>query len=493
VTPAAAQAEPSARTGIAWGSVALWALTAIALAIRCANLAAQGFWFDEAYTHWISRLPAADAWRVVVADGVHPPLYYAIARAALLLGESEAALRFPSAVFGALTVPVVFWVGARWAGRATGWIAALLVAFSPIHVWYSTDARMYVLLAFLGAVVMLTYLTWLERPGGATSAALVGFSALAYLTHYFALFLPLIQFVHLALDLRQHPRAFRVWVGLQAAAVVPLLGWVYALSQREAQYFGIGWIPVPHLSDLFGTLVNFTSGLGGSPEWWQIVMAAACLLLAGLGLAAPWPMRRARLLAFLWAAGPVLVALGLSIRRPVYMDRFLLISLPALLLLIARGVTIVPRWAVAPGAAGLVALTVLAMVRFAFWPGQVREQWRDAARRLEQTEPDEAIVARVYQILVPLSYYYHGTVPIEAMEVNRQVTPLSELARGHEGVWLVYWNASADIHQVASAPAFRAQDEVDPEASAWLGGQGPPLRERVDFVGVTLLHFGASP
>jgi hypothetical protein len=123
----------------------------------------------------------------------------------------------------------------------------------------------------------------------------------------------------------------------------------------------------------------------------------------------------------------------------------------------------------------------------------VREQWREAASRLEQAEPDEAIVVRVLQIAVPLSYYYHGSVPIEAMEVNRQVTPLSELARDREGVWLVYWNASADIHRVASAPSFQPQDEVDPEASSWLEGRGPPLLERMDFVGVTLLHFGASP
>jgi len=493
VTRPNARDDPASRTDIPWRALALWALTGIAFGIRAAGLGVQGFWFDEAYTHWIARLSLGDAWQVVVADGVHPPLYYAVARAALLLGQSEAFLRLPSAILGALTVPAIFRLAARWAGPSTGWIAALLLAVSPIHVWYSTDARMYALLAFLGAVCMLAYTAWLERPGALNAAAFVAASMLAYLTHYFALFLPLVQFIHLVLNLRHNPRAFRAWVGLQALAAVPLAGWIYALSRREAQFFGIGWIPVPRLADLLGTLVNFTTGYVREPRWWQWVIALGCLLLAAHGLRSAGQEPRRRTLLLLWAVAPPLVAFALSIRRPVYMDRFLIISLPAFLLLVARGVSLLPRRAVIPAAVGLIALMALAMAQFGFWPGHVREQWREAAGRLERAGPGEAIVVRVLQIAVPLSYYYQGPLALEAMEVNRQVTSLSELARGHDGVWLVYWNAAADIHRVASNPAFRPEAEVEPEAASWLAGEGPPLLERLDYVGVTLLHFGDSP
>lgn len=482
----------SERRGIPWRSVALMAVVGIAFGLRAVRLGAQGFWFDEAYTHWIARLPLSESWRAIVVDGVHPPLYYAVAKVALLLGQGEAAMRLPSAIFGALTVWVVFRLGARWAGSSAAWISALLLAVSPIHVWHSGDARMYSLLVLLGSGCMLAFTSWLTRPRFRSAAALAGVSALAYLTHYFALFVPLVQFVHLTLHIRDNPRAIRGWAGLQALAAVPLAGWIYALSQREAQTFGIGWIPAPHLSDLLGTLVNFTSGYLGPPEWWQTALAIAALLLAGLGLKGAWREPRSRSLALLWAAVPPLLALGMSVKRPLYMDRFLLLSLPALLLLVGRGVSLLPRRAIMPGAAALVVLTGLAMIRFCLWPGQVREQWREAAERLERADPGEAIVVRVLQIVVPLSYYYHGSMPLEAMEVNRQVGSLSELASGHEGVWLVYWNAAADIHRVASDPPFRPEEESDAEAASWLAGQGPPLLERVDYVGVTLLHFGAS-
>jgi hypothetical protein len=94
---------------------------------------------------------------------------------------------------------------------------------------------------------------------------------------------------------------------------------------------------------------------------------------------------------------------------------------------------------------------------------------------------------------VPLTYYYHGPLPLEALEVNRRVVSLADLAEGHTGVWLVYWNAAAEIHRVTSDPPFRPEDEEDEQAAAWLAGDGPPLLGRTDYVGVTLLHFGGSP
>jgi hypothetical protein len=175
------------------------------------------------------------------------------------------------------------------------------------------------------------------------------------------------------------------------------------------------------------------------------------------------------------------------------MDRFLILSLPAVLLLISSGIEGLGRRRALPAAAVLLAVTGFAAAQFIFWPGQTREQWREAAAALERVSPDEAVVVRVLQIVVPLSYYYDGSNELQAMEVNRQVTSLSSLAAGHEGTWLVYWNASADIHRPASSPAFRAEEESDEEAAAWLAGRGPQLLDRLDYIGVTLLHFGALP
>jgi len=424
----------ASRPGLEGVGVAI--LTGAALLLRLYRLGWQGLWFDEAYTLFIARMPAVEAWRALVVDGVHPPLFYALQKAALALGQSEFALRLPSAVFGAAAVPLVYILGRRWAGWGTGALAALLLALSPFHLWTSQDARMYSLLAALALACMLTFDGVLRRPGLATGAAFVALSALAYLTHYFALMLPLVQLVYLAANLRTWPRLLRLWTGLQFLAGLPLLGWVYALSLRDVQIFGIGWIPVPHPTDLIETLLSFTVGYTAPLRLWQWLGLGICMVFLILGLRSRWGVPSAKL---------------------------------------------------------LVALLGFSAIRFCFQPGQAKEQWREAAAYLARAAPDEAIIVRVLQIVVPLSIYYDGPLPLEAMEVNRVLTPLEELAVGHRGTELVCWNASLDAHRVAGNPPFDPAAEQDPVAASWLAGQGPPLLERADFEGVTVFHFGSLP
>ncbi len=473
----------ASRPGLEGVGVAI--LTGAALLLRLYRLGSQGLWFDEAYTLFIARMPAVEAWRAFVVDGVHPPLFYALQKAALALGQSEFALRLPSAVFGAAAVPLVYILGRRWAGWATGALAALLLALSPFHLWTSQDARMYSLLAALALACMLTFDGVLRRPGLATGAAFVASSALAYLTHYFALMLLLVQLVYLAANLRTWPRLLRLWTGLQFLAGLPLLGWVYALSLQDVQTFGIGWIPVPRPTDLIETLLNFTVGDTAPLRLWQWLGLGVCMLFLTLGLRSRWMVPSAKLLVALWAFLPMVLTFLLSLCCPAYLDRFLI--------LIAAGVASLRERYALVSAALLVALLGLSAIRFCFQPGQAKEQWREAAAYLSRAAPDEAIIVRVLQIVVPLSIYYDGPLPLEAMEVNRALTPLEELAVGHRGTWLVYWNASLAAHRVAGNPPFAPAAEQDPVAAAWLAGQGPALLERVDFVGVTLLHFGNLP
>ncbi|MCJ7811131.1 MAG: glycosyltransferase family 39 protein [Dehalococcoidia bacterium] len=481
----------ASRPGLEWVGVAI--LTGAALLLRLYRLGSQGLWFDKAYTLFIARIPAVEAWRALVVDGVHPPLFYALQKAALALGQSEFALRLPSAVFGAAAVPLVYILGRRWAGWGTGALAALLLALSPFHLWTSQDARMYSLLAALTLACMLTFDGVLRRPGLATGAAFVALSALAYLTHYFALMLPLVQLVYLAAKLRTWPRLLRLWTGLQFLAGLPLLGWVYALSLRDMQIFGIGWIPVPHPTDLIETLLNFTVGYTAPLRLWQWLGLGICMVFLILGLRSRWGVPSAKLLVALWAFLPMVLTFLLSLRRPVYIDRFLILSAPALLILIAAGVASLRERYALVSAALLVALLGFSAIRFCFQPGQAKEQWREAAAYLSRAAPDEAIIVRVLQIVVPLSIYYDGPLPQEAMEVNRVFTPLEELAVGHRGTGSVYWNASLDAHRVAGNPPFDPAAEQDPVAAAWLAGQQPPLLERADFEGVTVFHFRSLP
>ncbi|MFA6081562.1 MAG: glycosyltransferase family 39 protein [Patescibacteria group bacterium] len=103
----------------------------------------QSLWLDEAVTanvvknfdffHIISKFSPTD---------FHPPLYYLIMKLwTNLFGFSEIALRMPSVLFSLMTGYVVLSIGGIW--------AAIFFLFNPLIVYYSQEARMYMMATFL--------------------------------------------------------------------------------------------------------------------------------------------------------------------------------------------------------------------------------------------------------------------------------------------------------------------------------------------------------
>ena len=135
--------------------LALLAILLLAFALRVYRLDSQSLWYDEAVTAQVASQGIGELTRWT-ADDIQPPLYYYVAAGWLrVAGRGEWALRFPSAFFGALTVPLMWAVALRLfgrgrRGRVVALAAALLTALSPLYVYYAQEARMYTLLTFLG-------------------------------------------------------------------------------------------------------------------------------------------------------------------------------------------------------------------------------------------------------------------------------------------------------------------------------------------------------
>jgi len=112
----------------------------------------QSLWLDEAitanvvknfgFTQIVSKFSPTD---------FHPPLYYLFMKVwTNVFGYSEIALRMPSVLFSLLTGYVVYLIGGVW--------AAMFFLFNPLIVYYSQEARMYMMTTFL-LTVSLYYLT----------------------------------------------------------------------------------------------------------------------------------------------------------------------------------------------------------------------------------------------------------------------------------------------------------------------------------------------
>jgi uncharacterized membrane protein len=104
---------------------ALGGVLAVAALLRFAMLGHNSIWFDEAYVVRVALSP----WQAIPAmlrtAEFHPPLYYLLMKAWIgTAGLREAALRFPSACFGILTVWLTYAVVRRVSSEAVGLLSA---------------------------------------------------------------------------------------------------------------------------------------------------------------------------------------------------------------------------------------------------------------------------------------------------------------------------------------------------------------------------------
>jgi 4-amino-4-deoxy-L-arabinose transferase-like glycosyltransferase len=142
--------------------------------LRFFRLGQWSLWFDEAAT-W------TDAHVSLEGGEITNPLGYRLISAVVdLLGgvPDEVSLRLLPAVMGWCVIPLTWWTFKPWVGSRRASAAALLVAASAWHVYWSQNARFYTIaqfLSLLGAAFVLRGVwrgrTWLAAVGMAVAGA----------------------------------------------------------------------------------------------------------------------------------------------------------------------------------------------------------------------------------------------------------------------------------------------------------------------------------
>jgi dolichyl-phosphate-mannose--protein O-mannosyl transferase len=80
-----------------------------------------------------------------------------------LFGQNALALRAPWALIGAATIPLVYWLVSHWFGKATGLVAAALLAVYQYPIHYSRLGSNQIADAFLAVLGLLAIVYALER------------------------------------------------------------------------------------------------------------------------------------------------------------------------------------------------------------------------------------------------------------------------------------------------------------------------------------------
>lgn len=161
----------------------------LALILRVLGLN-SGLWFDEVDT-LISyvRLPAGTL--LGTYDSLNNHMFFSLqAKASVaLFGEYPWALRLPAVILGLGSVWALWRLGRRVAGDWPARLAALLMAVSYHHVWFSQNARGYTGLLFFGLIATIYLMRGAKTPSWKIWLSYGLCFALAMFTHLSAAFL----------------------------------------------------------------------------------------------------------------------------------------------------------------------------------------------------------------------------------------------------------------------------------------------------------------
>jgi mannosyltransferase len=451
----------------------------LALALRFYRLDGQSLWADEGASVVQAGRSLADIAAHTARD-IHPPLYYYLLHFWVqFLGNGEIAVRSLSALLGVLLVGLIFLLGRRLADTTTGLAAAFVAALSPFQVYYSQEARMYMLLAVLGAAAAYAALRYVEEerqgfPQG-WAAIYVAAAAGGLYTHYaFPAVLAAVNLAYLAPAPLQVASAWRDgpgwrrlgrWLLLQCGALLLFAPWL-PTAYRQLTSWPAPAQPVPPEIALKTPLQLLSLGLSLAGPGAE-VLAFGFALLALIGLLAP-PLEKGpgstfyRLLLPLYLLLPVLLTVALF--KPAYL-KFLLAASPAFCLAVGQGLTLPFRLAKSPSlrksdalltalAAGWLGLgllfvggvSALSLRNYYFDPRYARDDYRGIARYVEAAgrEGDAVILNAPGQEEI-FGYYYKGQLPIYPLPRQRPpdeaqtVAELEEIAKGHERIFALFW------------------------------------------------------
>ena len=148
----------------------LAAIFLVAMILRFGFLGTRSLWLDEAYSVNRANFPLTEL-QSGKMDPRHPPMYYiALHEWVKIAGQSETAVRFPSAAASALSLIFSYFLARRIFDEEIAFIAFGLLAFSALDIWYAQEARMYSFVALFSVVGALG-LAWRNVWGAITAGA----------------------------------------------------------------------------------------------------------------------------------------------------------------------------------------------------------------------------------------------------------------------------------------------------------------------------------
>ena len=499
-------------------------LAAIAAAgawLRFSGIAVPSLWLDEILDYDVAtKVSHEPFWHWLTGfASEHGPLFFATELAGRVASSPELAARLAPALFGVATI-LIAWIAARGVGRRASGVGveglhaaaaeprfvargnsrsevqkvaeptvssadalpptpdsrqttpaltfALLLAGSPLAIYYSREARPYALLMLLATAMMALLLRGVSEsssPSPKKGVLQAGMAVIAMMLFATSGAAPLLIAVAItaAIAFLLNRQRFFAWfatAAIAAAALVPLL---YRRMAGASSAAGFRPLSARFFERL---LQSFSVAAIDIPTVRRAAYVVAALALIGaIALIRRDRVRGAIVLSM--ALMPVAVSLTALWRlRHWYAVRYVSTALPAYLLLVAIGITAILRFILR--GRGAVAVPILALLSAALivregWPATRTEPYRKlnwrviAATIHEHAHARDAVVTTNDWSYVCLDFYLRRLPPrVRLISAGESSVRAASVVAHNTPVWIV----SAGFHRPGDVGDWSCQYPV---------------------------------
>jgi len=433
----------------------LWILVLFVTALSFMWFQGQSLRLDESQSLWQSGHTPIKIINLIAQD-VHVPLYHMMLHFwQIIFGSGVAVARRLSLIFFILSIPAMYMFGKSAYDKHIGLFASVLLSISAFMNWYGNETRMYSLLVLVTILNQYFFMKLFTKPDRDSWLGFFITCLFGIYTHYFFFFVLAINGLFYLFNIKLFEKnALKrfILIGIiLALAFAPWITYVFMLGKASnAQPSLI----TPSSVDLFNTFSQFLFGF--QTDHINTILVSLWPLTVLLGFIA---LRRNRgikpqtvylIMCFIL---PNVLAFAVSFIRPVYLSRYLIITIPSMFLLLSYLLSRYPlKLSIALRVVIIAVMLGTLSVEAMSTQTPVKEDYSDAALYLQNhAAPSDVIVVSAPFTVYPIEYYYKGASsiytlplwdqyqygPIPSFNINTLPTQVQSITANHSNVWLL--------------------------------------------------------
>lgn len=362
----------------------------------------SSFWYDEIVSVQSASLDFGHIKHVSEWDKNPPFYYYCLSVWIKILNDSEFCVRLLSVIFSSLAGAVLFLFSNKYFNRTTAIVSALLFLSSDILYFYSHEARAYSLVILLSLLSSLTYFNLKNKQNWQYIIILGLINFLLIYTHYIS---GLVLFFQTILMLVHFDKKQKVAFGYSLLIVLGLT--ILRFTKKQVllliAFNSSGnnfWLKKSEFSYLYEVLSEFFfSPILIVPL--LVIIIIACVMIFKTEIK---HIRFALIYSLCIGLGSIILLFLLGKITPVFLDRYLVFSLPFIFILIAFVLSTIK-----PGALPI----TVAIAFFAFSAYKINYKtdkgmdYKNAVVFLKSIKKnDDLVIVKTKDIKALFCYYY---------------------------------------------------------------------------------------